>query len=459
MNAQKLSPLDAIWLMMESADTPMHVGVLAIFQRPRNDGANFYAQLAEKMRGVPAVAPWNCRLTRGVLPGLEEDPKFDLDYHFRRSALPEPGGERELGQMVSRLHSNALDRGRPLWEFHLIEGLQRNRFAFYIKIHHALVQGVNGVPALLSTLATSARARDVEPLWATTLSQLGGEGDLTEGLNLPPLSGSLDAAGSLGRAAAGLIRGALRPSERNSFLFPRGTPRSTLNRRINLHRRFATQQFDQQRIEALAEATDSTVNEILTYLCGSSLRRFFKEYNALPDESLVGVIPVSLQERGEHIAGSAIAGLRVPLGTHVGDPLARLAAVKASMKEVREDRASLPEDAVTSYVMLRAAPLYASQIGGLGRLVPPLFNLAVSNTPGADAPLYFNGARLEAVYPMSQLMQFSALSIDCVSYAGTFNIGFTGARDTLPHLQRMAVYFGRAVDDLEELIAEQEVDA
>ena len=91
--------------------------------------------------------------------------------------------------------------------------------------------------------------------------------------------------------------------------------------------------------------------------------------------------------------------------------------------------------------------------------MPPLFNLAVSNTPGADRPLYFNGARLEAVYPMSQLMQFSALSIDCVSYAGTFNIGFTGARDTLPHLQRMAVYFGKAVDDLEELVAEQEAGA
>ena len=451
--------MDAIWLMMESADTPMHVGVLAIFQKPGNAGATFYADMAAQMREIAPVAPWCCRLRRGVLPRLEADDDFDLDYHFRRSALPEPGGERELGQMVSRLHSNALDRSRPLWEFHLIEGLARDRFAFYFKIHHALVQGVNGIPALLTTLASSARARNVQPVWASSLSQQGAEGDLTDGMTLPDLSGSLDAMGSMGRAAADLLRGAVRPSERNSFIFPRGTPRSTLNRRINVHRRFATQQFEQQRIAALAEATDSTVNEILTYLCGSSLRRFFKEYNALPDDSLVGVMPVSLQERGEHIAGSAIAGLRVPLGTHVGDPLARLAAVKASVKEVREDRASLPEDAVTSYVMLRAAPVFASQLGGLGRFVPPLFNLAVSNTPGADKPLYFNGARLEAVYPMSQLMQFSALSIDCVSYAGTFNIGFTGARDTLPHLQRMAVYFGKAVDDLEELVAEQEASA
>ena len=168
-------------------------------------------------------------------------------------------------------------------------------------------------------------------------------------------------------------------------------------------------------------------------------------------------MPVSLQERGQHIAGNAIAGLRVPLCTQVGDPLARLAAVKDAMKEVREDRASLPEDAVTSYVMMRAAPIYASQLRGVGRWVPPLFNLAVSNTQGSDKPLYFNGARMEAVYPLSPLLQFSALSIDCVNYAGTFNIGFTGARDTLPHLQRMAVYFGKALHELEEIVARGEM--
>ena len=206
----------------------------------------------------------------------------------------------------------------------------------------------------------------------------------------------------------------------------------------------------------MAEATDSTLNEILAYLCGSSLRRFFKEYNALPEESLIAALPVSLQERGERLPGNAIAGIRVALGTQVGDPLARLEAVKASMQAVREDRASLPDESVTAYVMMRAAPLFASQMPGVGRFVPPLFNLAVSNTPGPDKPQYFNGARLEAIYPLGQLMQFSALSIDCVSYAGTLNIGFTGARDTLPHLQRMAIYLGKAMNDLEELVQTME---
>ncbi len=460
MKSMRMSPLDAVWLMMESEDTPMHVGVLAIFQKPRNAPQDYLSQLAGQMRESRELAPpWNYRLSdpRGALLKLRlvEKQDFELDYHFRHSALPEPGGERELGLMVSRLHSHALDRERPLWEFHLIEGLERDRFAFYVKVHHALVDDGNGISMLLSSLSGSSKSRNIPPLWAIPLAapesddELGGEGRGS-------LADPVESIASISRAASGLLRNAFKRRADGSFPIAFDTPRSTLNRHINSQRRFATQQIEQQRIQRLAKATGSNVDEILAYLCGSTLRRFFKEYNALPEEPLIGALPVSLQERNEHLPGNAIAGIRVALGTHIGDPLARLDAVKASAQEVREERASLPEEAVTPYVMLRAAPIYASQLPVVGQFVPPLFNLIVSNTPGPDRPRYFYGARLEAIYPMSPLMQFSALSIDCVSYAGTFNIGFTGARDTLPHLQRLAVYLGKAVDDLEELVQTME---
>ncbi|MEH6567579.1 MAG: wax ester/triacylglycerol synthase family O-acyltransferase [Halioglobus sp.] len=454
MVTARIKPLDAIWLMMESADTPMHVGVLATFQKPRNAPSNYLSKWSEDARvSGNLAAPWNYRLhdKSGSSLGqrLVEETDFDLDYHFRHSALPRPGGERELGVMVSRLHSHPLDRGRPLWEFHLIEGLERNRFAFYLKVHHALIDNVNGISLALSALSDSARARNMLPLWEQPLH--AEERSEEEGQN-DVLSTGLDTAASVGKAVSGFFRNTFKRGDDGSFLLPSGTPRSTLNRHINSQRRFATQQFEQQRIERLAAVTDSTMNEILAYLCGSSLRRFFKEYNALPEESLVAALPVSLQERSKKLPGNAIAGLRVALATHIGDPLARLDAIKVSMAEVRRDRASLPDAAVTAYVLMRAAPVYASQMPTLGRLVPPLFNLSVSNTPGPERPKYFNGARLESIYPMSPLMQFTALSVDCVSYAGTINIGFTGARDTLPHLQRMAVYVGKALTDLEELL-------
>lgn len=445
-----LKPVDAVWLLLETADTPMHAGVLAIFQKPRGAAPDYIATMVARMREFKVrSAPWNMRLSgeglTGMVPRMVEARDVELNYHFQHSALPGPGGERELGVMVSRLHSPALDRNRPLWEFHLIEGLERDRFAFYVKIHHALVSFLDGVPTVLASLSKSARNRNQPPLWAQPLPGTDRE-------EQAHTAGALASLASLGRAGAGLLRGAILPDKARGFLLPRGVPRSTLNRAINQQRRFATQQFEAARIERVAAATASTVNEILTYLCGTSLRRFFKEYNALPEESLVGLIPVSLREAGDTSATNAVAGIRVELGTHIGDPLARLAAVKASIQAVRDDRNSLPEEAITPYVLLRAAPLLASQVPGVGRFVPPAYNLKISNTPGEDAPRYFDGARLNAIYPISQLMQYSALSIDCVSYAGTLNVGITGARDTLPHLQRLAVYLGGALLDLEELL-------
>ncbi|MCB1701226.1 MAG: wax ester/triacylglycerol synthase family O-acyltransferase [Halioglobus sp.] len=454
MKTTLLKPVDATWLFLETADTPMHVGVLAIFYKPRNAAPDYLRKMAARMREFKVCSePWNMRLSgeglTGMVPRMVEARDVELSYHFQHSALPEPGGERELGVMVSRLHSPALDRNRPLWEFHLIEGLERDRFAFYVKIHHALVSFLDSVPTILSMLADSARQRNMPPLWAQPLP--GAALDDPE-----ESSGALASLASLGRAGAGLLRASVSPNKARGFLLPRGVPRSTLNRAINQQRRFATQQFEQTRIERIAAATSSTVNEVLTYLCATSLRRFFKEYNALPDESLVGLIPVSLRERGSQNAANALAGIRVELGTNIGDPLARLAAVKKSIKVVRDDRNSLPEEAVTPYVLLRAAPMFASQLPAVGRFVPPVFNLKISNVQGTDSPMYFDGARLDAIYPISQLLQYGALSIDCVSYAGTLNIGFTGARDTLPHLQRLAVYVGRALDDLEQLVQSAE---
>lgn len=442
-----LTAADTAWLMMETGDTPMHVGVLAIFRKPRNAPGDYISRLSEQLAGsTELAAPWNLRLAstgaRGLKPRLIEDRKLELDYHFRHSALPEPGGERELGRIVSRLHSNALDPSRPLWELHLIEGLERARFAFYLKIHHALVGDVNAVPLMLEHLVNSSRQRSVPPIWTRPIP---APEDPAQGIDVGAIV-------SLGKAGVGLLRSTISRKKPGSFAMSAGAPRSTLNRRINHQRRFATQQFDSARIAALAEATGSTVNELLTYLCGSTLRRFFKEYNALPGEPLVGILPVSLQERSERIPGNAIAGIRVALGTHIGDPMARLEAVKESIAQVRADRESLPEGSVVPYVLLRSAPLFASQAPGLGRFVPPLFNLGVSNTVGPEETRYFNGARLESIYSLSPLLQYSALSIDCVSYAGTLNIGFTGARDTLPRLQRLAVYFGKAVADLEEIV-------
>ena len=170
-----LKPLDAVWLMMESDETPMHVGVLAVLRKPGKAPQDYLEKWVTAMRETESsVPPWNSRLVRGrgpyVAPRLVEEQDFDLDYHFRHTALPRPGGERELGVVVSRLHSQPLDRHLPLWELHLIEGLENERFAFYLKLHHALVDNVNAIPLMLSWLTASARTRNAPPLWARPIN-------------------------------------------------------------------------------------------------------------------------------------------------------------------------------------------------------------------------------------------------------------------------------------------------
>jgi diacylglycerol O-acyltransferase / wax synthase len=453
----RLDPLDAVWLMLESPDTPMHVGTLAIFAKPRGASADYLRDLVQEMREHDDIAsPWNLRLASSegsrFSPRLVEEHDFDLDFHFRHSALPQPGGERELGVVVSRLHSQALDPGRPLWELHLIEGLEKNRFAMYFKAHHALIDNVNAVPLFTASLAARASQRNVPPVWTreVNLSEEGSSFDVS-GL-LDSLNDLPQAVSSMGRVASSMLDNLFRRQGQGSFFSQRGAPRSTLNRRINSQRRVATQQFEQKRIERLAKLGDTNLNTILAYICGSSARRFFKEYNVLPEEPLIAALPVSLQERSDLLPGNAITGLRVSLATHIGDPLDRLEALKHSIAEVREDRASLPATAARSYIMMRTAPIYATQLPGVGQFVPPVFNLTVSNTPSFNTHRFYNGAKLEAIYPLNPLLQYSALSVDCVTYGGKINIGFTGARDTLPHLQRLAVYSGLAVDELESAL-------
>ena len=450
---QLFNPLDAMWRVMESRDTPMHLGVLAIFNLPKSASPRYMSELAGKFREFTAPKPpWNYRWPiRNRLPAgaPSEVDEFDIDYHFRHSSLPNPGGERQLGMLISRLHSQPLSGDYPLWEFHLIEGLENQRFAAYLKVHRAVARNINAVPLLMSCLAASPRKRKFEPFWVADTGV--GDPSTIDQMTRIPREVLRSAAGVSGD----MLRSLMRPTDLASYLLPGKTPRSTLNRRINHVRRFATQQFKFERIKALAERCDATVEDVVTFICSSALRRFFKEYNALPDESLIAGVPVQLQQAGEATASNAIAGLRLTLHTNVGNPLERLDAVKRTVAALTEELASLPQHAVGAYTFFRSMPIYGSQLPGIGRVIPPLFNVAITGLVSSpQQPMYLNGSRLDAVYSLNALMQYSALSIDVVNYNDSLNIGLTGARDTLPALQRMAVYMGQALEELERLVDE-----
>ncbi len=465
MTLNRLNPLDARWLMMESRDTPMHVGTLLTFSIPDDAPASFLYDMADSFRVSKKLErPWNLKLrnhkSSSVVPRTEEVSEIDLGYHFRHSALPHPGGERELGILVSRLHSHPLDKQRPLWEMHLIEGLELNRFAVYLKVHPALINGSDVVPIVLQALSDNADDKDMPAFWTMNMHHEKGE-DLEEHQSPShELMDTLNRAGDSLLSAGRLTSKAMKSMFAEGLKAPRLAPRSSLNGAVNNQRRFATQQYEYSRFEALAKAADCTPNTILAYLCGSALRRFFKEYNALPDKPLVAAGALRLNDYAdkheENDEREVMANIGISLATHIADPLKRLQAVNRSMQRTREHLKKLPKEARAPYALMTSLPQIAGQIPGIGRLVPSMFNVGISNAVVSDNPLYFNGAQLEAMYPMAHLMQYSALSFDSAIYAGTVNIGLTGARDTLPRLQRMALYMDQALNDLETLLLNEE---
>jgi WS/DGAT/MGAT family acyltransferase len=222
-----------------------------------------------------------------------------------------------------------------------------------------------------------------------------------------------------------------------------------LNDRINAPRRFATQDYDLARLKAVAAAAGGSLNDVFLAICGGALRRYLDELGALPEHTLTANVPVSVRPEGAVGVGNAISFLYAELGTDVEDPVERIRVIRASTQRAKE---RLPEatgalmDVYTSVLM---GPFLAPAVLGFGGYGPPDANLVISNVPGFREPRYFNGSRLEAYYPMSLLFHGQALNITAVSSAGRFCIGYTGCRDTLPHLQRIAVYSREALEQLE----------
>ncbi len=428
-----IHPMQSAWLTLESQATPMHVGGLLYFQPPSRAGADFVQQLARRLRAHgEAVEPWNCRLRRGhgllARAKLEPVDELDIDYHFRHSALPAPGGERQMGELVSRLHAHPMDLGKPLWEVHLIEGLQGGRFALYIKLHAVLLDAPTILQALKVMLGTLADDDEIRPLWQQALPRRRAAEN-----SQAPWPALLR---SLGQRLGGdaFRRGDGQP-----------VPRSALNDRVSGQRRFATQQYPVERLRPLAAALGASEEELLYYLCASALRRFFREFNALPERSLIALVA----DRGRR--DDRLSPLFIPLATHKANKGQRLEDIQRSLRMARQQFAMLRTADAQAEAILDTLPYLLRQALGVDHQLPPMFNVGIAQLSLGDEVRYLGGAKLEAIFPMPMLLQGGALNLVFMRYAQTWNVGLCGARENLPHLQRMAVYMGLALEELEAL--------
>ncbi len=452
---KRLSVMDQVFLAGESRESMMQVGALMPFTPAPDASPTFLRELADELRALRDVqAPWNLRLrtpefVKNPLQGWVTDDEFDIDYHVRRSALPSPGDERELGVLVSRLHGLSLDFHRPLWELHIIEGLSGGRFALYVKVHHALVDGYTAMKILAASLTTDPSKRDM-PLFFEVPAPVRHRAESD-----PPTLASLielgreqmSAARDVGRALANVYR-AVRAHDRE-LVAPMQAPRSIINRRISRNRRFATQRFAMERIKAVARAAGGTLNDVCLALCGAAIRRLLLELGALPGDPLIAMLPVNVRPKDDPGGGNAVGAILASLATDLEDPSDRLAAIIASTQRAKDQLQGMSKNAILQYSALLMSPLTLQQLTGTAGRTRPAFNLVISNVPGPAEPLYFRGAKLEALYPLSIPFHGYGLNITINGYADVLSFGFTGCRDTIPHLQRLAVYADDALDDLE----------
>lgn len=450
---------DAMFLLAERREQPMHVGGLQLFELPPEVDQQWVRELYQEVLSTPEVSLMFRRRPHRSAAALgawawQEDPDVDLEHHVRHSALPRPGRVRELLALASRLHGTLLDRHRPLWEAHLIEGLEGRRFAVYTKIHHSVVDGVSALRLLQHSLSPDPEARNIPMPWSVEPPRrppAESPGVLHSLVGMP--RAALSAAAEVAGLAPAAAKAAAKALVDQSSYLPSMAPKTILNAQITGARRYAAQSWSLSRIRKVSQGTGTTINDVVLAMCGSALRTYLDSMAALPDAPLIAMTPVSLRRERDDIGGNAVGAILCNLATDLDDPAKRLEAIHDSMEQGKQSLRSMSSTQVMLASAATLMPMALTMVAGLRRVASPAYNLVISNIPGPKDPLYWNGARLEGVYPLSIPMDGQALNITVTSYHGNMDFGLTGCRRTVPHLQRMLDYLETGLAELETVAA------
>jgi WS/DGAT/MGAT family acyltransferase len=450
---KKLSPVDQVFLWLEKRQQPMHVGGLQLFAFPKDAPDDYVAQLADQLRSQTTVtAPFERRLSsRFGQPVWVDDEHLDLEHHFRFEALPTPGRIRELLAFVSTEHSHLMDRERPLWEVHLIEGFGERQFAMYTKVHHSLVDGVSAMRLFRKMLTSDPDKRNMPAIWSMPRSGKGRPEKEGPSLwrNVSYMLGEsgkqLGTLPGVSKALLQTVREARNHPVYHSIFH---APPCILNQKITGSRRFAAQSYSLPRIKAVCKATGTTINDVVTAMCASALRTFLINQDALPEKPLVAMVPVSLR-RDDSAEGNQVGIILASLGTHLHDAGERLYYIHKDIQASKARYANMTPEEILNYTTMLLAPASFQLLTGLAPKWQT-FNVVISNVPGPSEKQYWNGAELIGSYPVSIAMDRMALNMTLNSYGDHIEFGLIGCRRTLPSLQRMLDYLEEGLAELEQ---------
>lgn len=455
-----LSLLDLGFFITETAASPKHVAGLLIFARPPRAGADFGRKLYETLgEHTDVKAPFNrlIRLSLTALPQWVDAESVDLAQHLHFHRLPAGANSRQaLFDFVAALHEPMLDRRRPLWEVHLIDGLWDGHFALYQKMHHACADGVTMMRWTAQGLNDSAADRRLQPIWAIghggrSRQREGGANRLLQGAMHQLRTHSRRALGA-GRLAAMLMLETLTLTRHAIALPFVSTARTPLTGQVTSGRQFSAAAVPMARVDALRQRTRSTVNHVALTCLDGALRRFLSELGVEIKGPLTIQMPVNLRSEGEKSAGNKIGIIQVELSPPTDDPLVRLRNVGFSLRSVRTMIDSVAPEGIEAYTIVTGLLAQGAELLRLSDTLPPTGNTLVSNVPGPKQQLYLMGAPLEEIHPLSTLPPSNLLNITLISYAGNLFFGLI-ATDRVPHLSTLANYVHDAFAELEQAVA------
>lgn len=446
-----LHPIDFIFLTLEKRQQPMHVGGLFLFTIPNDAPSTFIQDLVSDIRNSKSrpVAPFN-----NCLNGFfwDEDEEFDIEHHFRHIALPHPGRIRELLIYISQEHSALIDRAKPLWTCHIIEGIEGNRFAMYFKIHHAMVDGIAGMRLVEKSLSKDPTAKSIVPPWCV---ERPWAKQITKPKNskikniLNTLKTQIEATPKVTQE---LFQTVFKEMGKNpDYVSSFQAPASLFNQRVSSSRRFAAQSFELDRFRHISKALNVTINDVVLAVCSGALREYLITQNALPKKPLIAMVPASIRDDDSELS-NRITMILANLGTHKQNPLERLDIIQRSVQNAKKRFKRMSANQVLNY----SAFVYGLAGFNIASGMMPkrqAFNVIISNVPGPQEPLYWNGAKLDALYPASIILDGQALNITMTSYLDKLEVGLTGCRNALPKMQSLLTHLEDEIQCFENIIA------
>ncbi len=482
MEQQQLSGIDASFLYLETPETPMHVAGLTYFELPPGFEGSFYRHFRSFFESRLHTIPiFSKRLAPSLYdldhPGWVDADDLDLDYHLRETALPSPGTEAQLEEVIGRLHANTLDRSRPLWQFYVITGLENGQGVLYSKVHHAAIDGGAGMAINKALYDVSATPRDVPPPQPKSAPAGSAPSSPTA---VDPVKGISDIMGNMMRQQLRMWQTAseIGTAMTNAFLAKPGeagpkalstlqsmvnqlptlnAPKTPFNATITRERSYAARTVSLSDAKAIAKASGTKLNDVVMAICAGALRRYLQEKGQLPDKPLIAGVPISLREPGDTRQNNQVSGMLCSIATDIADPVERLKAILKASSESKQIAGTF-RDAVPQDFAFVGAPILLQLImlvygrSGLADKLPMPMNVTISNVPGPPMPLYCAGAKVTALHPVSIPAHGAALNITVQSYMDALNFGLTADRRAVPDVCKLGDYLVDAANELKKAV-------